>query len=71
MQGLYPTVVVIFVVLRKTPTVAITRRPQLATADPRIPLSILVNPRPDQIHTDSDMTMLPSPRGALDSKVKQ
>lgn len=70
LQGLYPTVVVIFVVLRKSPTFAITRRPQFAAVDPRMPLSILCNTHPDQIHTDSDMTMSPSPRGAVDSKVK-
>jgi len=69
-SGLYPTVIVIFVVLRKSPTFAITRRPQFVAVDPRMPLSILCNTRPDQIHTDSDMTMSPSPRSALDSKVK-
>jgi hypothetical protein len=31
----------------------------------------MYNTQPDQTHTDSDMTMLPSPRGeAFDSKVK-
>lgn len=70
--GLYPTVVVIFVVLEKTPTFAITRRrPHYGAVDPRAPLSILCNTQPGQIHTDSDMTVLASPRGALDSKDKQ
>lgn len=70
--GLYPTVVVIFVVLRKSPTFAITRRrPQLGAVESRVPLSILCNTQPDQIRTDSDMTVLASPRGALDSKDKQ
>jgi hypothetical protein len=78
-QSLYPTVVVIFVVLRKSPTFMITRRhasahfsepPPLSRSrmETRIPLSMMYSPNEDQLHTGSDMTALPSP--LFDSKDK-
>jgi len=70
-SGLYPTLIVIFVVLRKSPTFAITKRsasvyisdpPPLGTVQTRIPLSVIYTQR-EETHTDSDTTttMLTSP----------
>ncbi|KAI9449525.1 hypothetical protein F5148DRAFT_1247327 [Russula earlei] len=68
-SGLYPTVIIICVVLRKSPTFAITTRsasthhsdpPQLDAMEMGRPLSILYTQR-KETHKDSDATMLPSP----------
>lgn len=68
-QGLYPTVIIIFVVLRKSPTFTITEqrasahfsdRPRFTTVDVRIPMSTIYSDR-EEAHTDSEMTVLPSP----------
>ncbi|KAH9976984.1 hypothetical protein BJV74DRAFT_861534 [Russula compacta] len=68
-SGLYPTVVIIFVVLRMSPTSSIAKRPASmhvsdpslpATAGTRIPMSIIYTQH-EGIRTDSDMTVLPSP----------
>jgi hypothetical protein len=68
-QGIYPTVIIIFVVLRKSPMFTITKRLAeslpLSRVETRIPLSILCSPR-EELYTGSDMTALPSP--PLDSK---
>ena len=69
-QGLYPTVIIIFVVLRKSPTYTITKqhasthfsdRPSPSTMEMRIPMSIIYSPPEESHKTDSDMTVLPSP----------
>ena len=69
-QGLYPTVIIIFVVLRKSPTYTITKqhasthfsdRPSPSTMEMRIPMSIIYSPPEESHNTDSDMTVLPSP----------
>jgi len=75
-SGLYPTVIIIFVVLRKSPTHTITKyhastyfsdRPYPTTVTGevpvRIPMSIICSP-PEESHntnTDSDLTVPPSP----------
>jgi len=68
-SGLYPTVIVIFVVLRKSPSFTLTKRlagmhvsdpPQLSRVEARVPLSIVYTQR-EEIHSDSDTTGLPSP----------
>jgi hypothetical protein len=72
-QGLYPTVIIIFVVLRKSPTYTITKqhasmhfsdRPYSTTAPEmpvRIPMSIIYSPPEETHNTDSDLTALPTP----------
>jgi hypothetical protein len=71
-QGLYPTVIIIFVVLRKSPTHTITKqhasmhfsdRPYPTTVETpvRIPMSIIRSPPEVTHNTDSDLTVLPSP----------
>jgi len=63
--------VVIFIVLQKSPTFTITKRPasmhvyvsdppDYATVERRIPMSILY-PQNEETHADSDKTALPSP----------
>jgi hypothetical protein len=72
-QGLYPTVIIIFVVLQKSPTHTITKqhasmhfsdRPYHTAAAEmpmRIPMSIIRSPPEETHNTDSDLTALPSP----------
>ena len=71
-QGLYPTVIIIFVVLQKSPTHTITKqhasmhfsdRPYPTTGEipVRIPMSIIRSPPEESHNTDSDLTVLPSP----------
>ncbi|KAN0103693.1 hypothetical protein V8E52_011718 [Russula decolorans] len=71
-SGLYPTVIIIFVVLRKSPTHTITKqhasmhfsdRPYPTTVETpvRIPMSIIRSPPEVTHNTDSDLTVLPSP----------
>ncbi|KAH9956019.1 hypothetical protein BC827DRAFT_1234415 [Russula dissimulans] len=68
-SGLYPTLIVILVVLRKSPTFVITKRcasmhlsepPPLGAVQTRIPLSVIYTQR-EETHTDSDTTVLVSP----------
>lgn len=71
-QGLYPTVVFIFVVLRKSPTHTITKqhasahfsdRPCLTTEETpvRIPMSIMCSTPEESHNTKSNLAELPSP----------
>jgi hypothetical protein len=69
-SGLYPTGVIIFVVLRKSPTLLITgnrasprisQSPQMTTVERRAPVSTAIYTRDNNRYTDSDITALPSP----------
>jgi hypothetical protein len=65
-SGLYPTGVIIFVVLQKSPTLLITsphfsQPPQITTVERRTPVSTTIYTRDNNRHTDSDITALPSP----------
>ncbi|KAI0273915.1 hypothetical protein BGY98DRAFT_997810 [Russula aff. rugulosa BPL654] len=70
--GLYPTIIFIFVVLRKSPTHTITKqhasahfsdRPYPTTEETpvRIPMSIMFTPPEESHNTESDLTIRPSP----------
>ena len=66
-QGLYPTIIILFVVLQKTPTFVITsERASVhfsdvpSSVEVRIPMSEIYS-QPEGTHTDSEMTVLHSP----------